>query len=494
MQKRITIIFFISCLVFALVIYFPSGLYFLSDDLIHIPLSDKGELFQRNSLRPLNNIFLSLDIFLWGKNALGFHLMALIIHLLCALCLFWVTDALLMQYKVMDRSKARQACFLATGLFLIYAFHSEAVFWILGSGAALCTLFFLLSIGCYLRKERSIYFFLASLIFFQIGLFTYEAIWIAPLFIICFYVLDILLLKKNWKKEFIWIFVYLISFGFYLVFRFNITGNIANEYELGKNTNISIAGLFLNYNTLLARSFIPSMRSSILFLIFYGSVIVLLLFYILKKRKTANKTFSFSLVSLFLVSLLPYIFLGIDTHTRESERFLYLPSTLLCILIAYAIIKANLSYKFLTSICVFLFLYNAIFIYLNRRDYNTASTISKSIYYHTISAAQSSETVTVYNLPEQFNGVPIFREGFKEGLVWLFNTDTSKIKISNTPMLISNAAYLKNFFKQGFKIGIKEKKDSDRHTFITFEPDTNYFTFLSDSFAISKYYRTIDLK
>jgi hypothetical protein len=480
--------------VFALIIYFPSGLYFLSDDLIHIPLSDKGELFQRNSLRPVNNIFLSLDIFLWGKNVSGFHSMSLFIHLLCALCLFRVTDTLLMRYQATDRLKARQACFLATGLFLIYAFHSETVLWILGSGAALCTLFFLLSIGCYLLKEKSFYFFLASLIFFQIGLFTYEAIWIAPLFIICFYVLDIMLLKKSWKKEFIWMFVYVISFVVYLAVRFNITGNVANEYELGKNTNISIAGLFLNYNTLLARSFIPSLQSSILFLIFYGAVIVLLLFYILKKRKTVNKTFSISLASLFLVSLLPYIFLGIDTHTRESERFLYLPSTVLCILIAYAIIKANLSYKLLTSVCIFIFLYNAIFIYLNRRDYNVASVISKSIYYHANIATQSSEIVTVNNLPEQFNGVPIFREGFKEGLVWLFSTDTSKIKISNTPMLISNAAYLKNFLKEDFIMNIKVKKDTDKDASLTFEPDTNYFTFLPDSLAISKYYRTIDLK
>ena len=169
MQQRITIIFFISCLVFTLFIYFPTGLYFLSDDLIHIPLSDKGEFFQRNSLRPVNNIFLSVDIFLWGKNAWGFHLMSLLVHLLCPVCLFWLTHLLLIHYKIADAAKAKQVSFLATGLFLIYAFHSEAVLWILGSGAALCTLFFLLSIGCYLRKEKSFYFFLASLFFFQTG-------------------------------------------------------------------------------------------------------------------------------------------------------------------------------------------------------------------------------------------------------------------------------------------------------------------------------------
>ena len=106
MQQRITIIFFIACLIFAIIIYFPSGLYFLSDDLIHIPLSAKGELFQRNSLRPVHDILLSSEVFLWEKNAFGFHLTALIIHLLCSLCLFWITNSLLIYYKVMDKAKA----------------------------------------------------------------------------------------------------------------------------------------------------------------------------------------------------------------------------------------------------------------------------------------------------------------------------------------------------------------------------------------------------
>src|SRR3954447_700419 len=99
MQKRFTRSFFYCCLIFALFIYFPSGLYFLSDDLIHIPLSDKGEFFQRNSLRPVSDILLSFDIFLWGKNAFGFHLTALIIHLLCSLSLFFTTSSLLTHYK-----------------------------------------------------------------------------------------------------------------------------------------------------------------------------------------------------------------------------------------------------------------------------------------------------------------------------------------------------------------------------------------------------------
>jgi hypothetical protein len=158
------------------------------------------------------------------------------------------------------------------------------------------------------------------------------------------------------------------------------------------------------------------------------------------------------------------------------------------------IIKANLQKKVLISIYVFLFLYNAIFIYFNRRDYDVASRISKSIYTNVSDISQSAKTITVYNLPEQFNGVPIFREGFKEGLDWLFHSDTSKIKIASKPMLISKPAYVQNFFKQKFEINIKNEIDSGGNILLIIQPDKNYFTFLSDSLAISKYYRTIHVR
>lgn len=493
MQQRITTVFFICCLIFAIVIYFPSALYFLSDDLIHIPLSDKGELFQRNSVRPVHDILLSFDIFLWGKNAVGFHITALMVHLFCALALCWTTRSLFTRYKILDKAKAMQACVLASGLFLIYAFHSEAVLWILGSGAALCTLFFLLSISCYLQKERSFYFFLASLIFFQLGLFTYEAIWIAPLCIICFYFLDVFLLNRDWRNELIWMLLYIISFIGYLLLRIMIVGQLANAYQLGSKSSVSASNLFLNYNSLLARSFLPPMHSSIMLLCCYGLIAVLLILYLLKNKKYHN-AFTFSLLCLFLLSLTPYIFLGLDTHTRESERFLYLPSTLLCVFTGYTLIKANLSNKLLVSILIIVFAYNAIFAYANRRDYNVAGKISKVIFEDVNNMAKSGKTVTIHNLPEQFNGVPIFRQGFKEGLEWLFHADTSKIKVVNKPMLIGTSTYAQNFFQQNFEISIKTENDSTGNTALTILPDKNYFTFLSDSTAISKYYRTIPFR
>jgi hypothetical protein len=489
MQKRFTRSFFYCCLIFTLIIYFPSGLYFLADDLIHIPLSSKGELFQRNFLRPVHDILLSIDVFLWGKNPFGFHLTILIIHLLCSLALFWVTYSLFIHYKVMDRAKARDSSFLVTGLFLIYAFHSEAIFWIIGAGAALCTLFFLASIGCYLQKEKSFYLFLASLILFQIGLFTYEAIWIAPLAVICFFILDITLLKKNWKKELVWMLTYIFSFVVNLVVRTKIIGSIVNEYDLGSKTKIDISQLFLNFNRLLSRSFIPPMQSTIFFVCTYAIFIIvsiILLFYFFKKGKqTEPKIFGFLLICLFLLSFGPYLFLGINTHTRESERYLYLPSGILCIAIGYFISTANISYRFLKVICIFLFLYNAIYLYANRTDYDVAGEISKNIYKMVNDESKENKTVTVVNLPSQINGIPTFRSGFKEGLDWLYKTDTSKIIVDKTAALTYSHHYIINFSKQKINLPVKTKTDSVSNVILTIGSD-EYFSFEPDSSASSK--------
>jgi hypothetical protein len=287
--------------------------------------------------------------------------------------------------------------------------------------------------------------------------------------------------------------LYISSFAVHLVLRTKITGELANDYELGNKSSHGFVDLFLNYNALLARSFIPSMRSSAVFLSCYTLLIALLFFFALKIKRDGDRIFTFSLLFLFLISFIPYIFLGIDTHTRESERFLYLPSALQCILAGYAIVKTIHSIRILLPVCLLLFGYNALLLYTNRKDYGIASKISTNIYHKVDSISTTSKKVVIYNLPSQFNGVPLFREGFKEGLKWLFNADTSKILILNTPMLVSRPPCW-YFSKPDFTMTMEVRTEPGDNTLLKLQADTNYVTFLPDSLAISNYYRTINLR
>jgi hypothetical protein len=55
-------------------LYRPFNLYFLADDFLHIPESAKNIWLQRNSLRPIGNIFLHEDYWFSNKNVLGYHI------------------------------------------------------------------------------------------------------------------------------------------------------------------------------------------------------------------------------------------------------------------------------------------------------------------------------------------------------------------------------------------------------------------------------------
>src|SRR5690349_18530552 len=82
----------------ALYCYNPFKLYFQTDDFIHIPLSEQGVLLQRNTFRPVCDISIMLDYFLWGKNAWGYHLTNLLLHAFACLVFFFFLRFVLKKY------------------------------------------------------------------------------------------------------------------------------------------------------------------------------------------------------------------------------------------------------------------------------------------------------------------------------------------------------------------------------------------------------------
>jgi len=118
--------------------------------------------------------------------------------------------------------------------------------------------------------------------------------------------------------------------------------------------------------------------------------------------------------------LLPVIPLGIDTHDTESERFLYFPSVffIICIvqllhlvfrrriILAYAVV-------FITEIVV---------LFVSYRSFVISSNICRA----TISGLMKtvdSDSVFCKDLPTQYKGAFIFRNGF-ESVVKLVKKDS----------------------------------------------------------------------
>lgn len=466
--------FFFSFLAITYFIYNPLALYFLNDDMTHLPLSSKGIFFQRHSFRPIHDLLLITEYKLWGLNARGYHLIEWLIHIVCSVLVYVFSYHLLSKFSKLKDKSLTLASLLSAALFSVYAFHSESVLWLLGSGASLATLFFLLSAIAYMKKTEGVFYFICSLLFFQIGLFTYEAIWAAPFFIglLSWAYVD----KKltDWKKEWVYPSLYFISFLINILLRRVILGEIGGSYGDDQLFNFNIKHLFYNGVCLFARSFVPPSLSISFFM---GEVIVLaiVLFIVIRKvivRKTFDRVSMILAVS-FLCSLLPVLTLGISTHSRESERFLYLPSVFSSILVVHTLVNTLPTQKMLFYVIV-LMIYNIYFTYTNARDYKVAGDISKE-FYTQFENEKGNDTIVIRQFPRQFNGLPLFRSGFKEGLAWMYGMDTSKILIPDEQEIKATMLYKRSLTKRDFDYSFRENIIHSKRE-LTFVFDTAYFS------------------
>ena len=148
-QNTFFIGFSVLSIAFALYLFNPFQLYFLNDDFIHIPLSKAGVLFQRNSFRPIGDLSIRMDYLFWGKQAWGYHLTNLLLHLINTVFVFLLSKALFKKFT--DGGQINLKSWMVSIIFFVYAFHSESIFWIIGRSGSLGSLFFLLAFIFYLQ-------------------------------------------------------------------------------------------------------------------------------------------------------------------------------------------------------------------------------------------------------------------------------------------------------------------------------------------------------
>ena len=131
-----------------------------------------------NFYRPLLMASFALDFRYWALEPFGYHLVNLFLHLSNALlvyCLVWLL------------SKKKTVPFLAALLFAVHPVHTEAVTYISGRGDPLAAFFSLLSLLCFIKFTgqegvRKTAFYIVSVVFFAIAVFTKESALVLPAF------------------------------------------------------------------------------------------------------------------------------------------------------------------------------------------------------------------------------------------------------------------------------------------------------------------------
>ena len=135
-----------------------------------------------SSWYPLTVLSFALDYALWGPEPWGFHLTNVILHALNTFLVALIATRLasnrqrLTAEGMVDRG-ALAAGFITAILFGIHPLHVESVAWVSERKDVLCALFYLSSIGAYLRyvrtpASRGTAFYIASVLFFSLSLMS----------------------------------------------------------------------------------------------------------------------------------------------------------------------------------------------------------------------------------------------------------------------------------------------------------------------------------
>lgn len=412
-------------LLFFLWVAFPADYFFLNDDFIHIPLAGSGSLFNRSFIRPVSDMTLYVDHLLWQKNATGYHVTNILLHLLSTLSLFVLASKLFRRFSPVQGFDARP--WLAALLFLVNGCQTESVFWIIGRGGSLAGLFGMLSLICYFNKEKAGWWLALSFACFIVGMFAYEAVLALPAIVTILYAGERIAGKSSKTGVYAVIGFWAICI-LYFVYRMS-GGAMLNPYEQGALRNNDVLRLLYNFNTLVARSFVPPLGSSNVLLVIYISLMGVAAAtaggYLKKLRPSLLLRLLFLCV---LAAVVPFITLGADTHDSESGRFVYFSSALACIFLVELLMQLVQNKNRRLAVASLLMLVHVWFFLSTARDYRVAGNVVK----HSLDCLKGAAgKVVLANVPTQYKGALIFRSGLPEAIRW-YNGEGVQVNIASS--------------------------------------------------------------
>jgi hypothetical protein len=155
--------------------------------------------FYHGQYAPVNQLYYTLLHALFGYNAMAFHGMCLLIHILNVLLVFSLIKKLLSLNKGFDELSVQRIAYFTAVLFAIHPFLVEAVAWIAASKIILYALFYLIALHCYLKYTVALKlkYYLLTLLFFIISFGAKEQAVTLP---VCFILIDYAL-NRNLKTR-----------------------------------------------------------------------------------------------------------------------------------------------------------------------------------------------------------------------------------------------------------------------------------------------------
>lgn len=290
--------------------------------------------------RPMMYVVYILVHSVFGMSPFGFHLANVLFHACVSIAVFFLIERLLI-----DTEKKTLGAFFGALVFAVHPIHTEAVAWVGCLPETAFSVFALLAIICYIDKR-----IMLSAAFFGVALFFKETAIVTVALIAAY---DVIFKRINRVPDNrIWIYLsFIMTAGLYLIIRAYAIGGVV--VVSGRHEELSTAQyllnvfpLFMDYLSLLLFPF--KLNVFHVFRPVFGltepkaiaGVAVVTAFavtaYAIRKRPAALFGMAF-----ILIPLLPVFYIPALGENTMAERYLYLPSVGLSIIIGYVIVSID---------------------------------------------------------------------------------------------------------------------------------------------------------
>ena len=393
----------------------------LSDDYdVMYRLVYKKQFWLPGFFRPLSDITLLMTYWISGTNSFLYNFFNLSIHIGCSFLLYKVTCQIML-----SRGKGYVIIALSAALlFLIYPFHTEAVFWIVGRGSLLAACCALLCLSLVLKGgSKNI---LLACLFYFVGLAAYESILFLPVIIL---VLDYKQEDKM-KKNFHLVIFFGLTLLSHVAIRVILAKSIWGNYGQ-KLFESSFEVYVINFAKVAGRSLLPPLETPTHLVLSFSILLTGLcgvLYLLLKVRR--DQVFSLRLLIALIISFIIPTMFGVSTHTFEGGRLLYFPAVFLALWIAHLISLVNS--KVIRNIAALsLSLYFLFFLRKSAISYKQAGYIVDHVVRKLQNETKNNFPLAIVNLPQEINGAYVFRNGFDAAL-HINNIKETTVKVLRT--------------------------------------------------------------
>jgi tetratricopeptide (TPR) repeat protein len=300
--------------------------------------------------RPLIYASMVLDKAIWGVSAFGFHLTNIVLNALSTVLMYLFALVLLGEFGY-ERKHA--AAFIAGVLFAFYPMHVESVSWVSGRSDVLCALFFSLALIFHVLSLRKTGFLFLTAVSFSLSLLSKEVAVVFPAITLAF---DLINRSKGRSANIIRYAVYasVLALFFYLRGRTYVNFPEISSVRVpggtaGPEGAVGIAGILgvidvvlVSYSYYFSKLLFPftfnafteSPPGGFIYVISAAVVFGLIALGVLYSLKKKNNVSAFALIWM-PVTLIPSVLVALtDIPTAPvAERYLYIPSAGLCLLL-----------------------------------------------------------------------------------------------------------------------------------------------------------------